>query len=472
MRTARERRTELELDAAIDSLVGRSGSAGAALPDRGELAGLCETALLVRRHAGGEPLAPLATEAGGECPAPQRTRHLPGLARVAAAVLLVAAAAVGAVLARADHSGQSPASGTGRCLGQVRAVETDGAHLPAPVLANVLLQARAGGDPCPALPVLWVATTWAKAGYGQDGAPAGLAYAVELRGTFYRDPYLRGGRPSHESRLLASGNVSVIFVGFSGPIGRLGTVHELYLRPVPAPPRPPSWLLRELQAAASGSRQPVRVRWVATTLPELRRIAPGLHWAASKFQGDAYRAYVTELFGAGLAGGRPSAFDVVIEGSSLAPGTRRPIGLDGGALQPGVPRAWKPVAALLRRSSAHTWWLPAPLPTSLPGWVRREVAYNLRKGLPRPSVRWLVTTAGRLERLAPYETAVPPTIPLPTPVWIIEVSSPRSRAVTTLVYTRYPARSAIDLGDGGIELPPGRSLSALGTFRTVRIAPS
>ncbi|HLI44369.1 MAG TPA: hypothetical protein VKU92_07850 [Acidimicrobiales bacterium] len=472
MRTARERRTELELDAAIDSLAGRGGSAGRALPDRGELAGLCETALLVRRHAGDEPLAPLASETGDEGAAPQGARHRPGLGRVAAAALLVAAAAVGALLARADHSVQSPASGTGRCLGQVRAVETDGAHLPAPVLTNVLLQARAGGDPCPALPVLWVATTWAKAGWGPGGTPGGPAYAVELRGTFYSDPYRRSGRPSHESRLLASRNVSVIVGGFSGPIGRLGTVHELYLRPVPAPPRPPSWMLRELQAAASGSRQPVRVRWVETTLPELRRIAPGVHWAASEYQGDRYRAYVAELFGAGLAGGRPSLFDVFIEGSSLAPGTRRPIGLDGGGLQAGVPRAWKPVAALLRRSSAHTWWLPAPLPTSLPAWVRREVELNLPKGPGRPSVRWLVTTAGRLERLAPYETAVPATMPSPTPVWIVEVSSARSRAVTTLVYTRYPGRSGIDLGSGGLELPPGRSLSALGTFRTARIAPS
>jgi hypothetical protein len=474
MRTARERRTELELDAAIDSLIGWSSTAGTALPDQDELATLCETALLVRRHAGDELVAPFRSKAGGADAAPTTAWHLPALARVAATVLLVAAAAGVALLLRAGSSPDSPASGTDRCLGPVRAVETDGAHLPAQVLANVLLQARAGGDPCPAQPVLWVATTWAKAGDApySPGDPTGVAYAVELRGSFYSDPYIRSGRPSHVSRLLASANASVIVGGFSGPIGRLGTVHELYLRPVPAPPRPPSWMLAELRAVAAGSRQPVRVRWVEVSLPELRRIAPGVHWAASRFHGDTYHAFVAELFGTGLIGGHPSLFDVSIQGSSLTPRTRQRIGLGAGALQAGVPQAWKPVAALLRRSSAHTWWLPAPLPTSFPGWLRGEVALNLPKGLGEVSVRWLVTTAGRLERLAPYQTAVPTATPAPTPVWIVEVPNARSRASSTLVYTRFPQTAATKLGIGGIELPPGRRLSSLGAFHTARISPS
>jgi hypothetical protein len=475
MRTAASERRERLLDEWLDEWIehrdetgatGAPTAAGLDTPHAGtpapEVAALARASALLYHQVGTLGYVPAPEVA----PVPFPHRFGAGtLLRIAAVVLLLAGLGVSLGIAESrTNNGSGPAGAVAGPCGAVRLVEPDGAMLPAAEVREALYSARSGGDPCPTLPVLWVRTSGARV-----GEQAKFAYVMEIRGRFFSDPFTHSTPHDVIWWVMAGNNAS----NQPEPITRLGIVHELYVEPVPPAPALPQPIEEQVSrtAAAAGDTAPAHpLRWLSLSLADLRAIAPNVRWAPASFTGSGYRAWVIELMGlfpgsAVAHHGLQPMFQVHIEGRGSA-GV-----LSSSDTQFGTPAAWKPVADRLSGSDVNQQWLPVPVPQTLPSWVISGAAGDAKVNDAEPHALWVATTAGRIQTLDPYETAVPMGVPAVTPVWVVAMTSRLQGGPSPLFFvgsTDHPGGTRSAALDAG-EAFDGIALSRFGTVHSLTL---
>lgn len=351
------------------------------------------------------------------------------LARIAAVVLLLAAIGAGVAIARSERAATrtlptGPSRATDRCLGRLRAVETDGAHLPHMLLVNIETNLRGAGDPCPRLPVLWSSGPSSTAPPTSSAARGdSVAYDVEARGAFFTDPLSHRGLTRRMWFYGGSRTLSLMR-GKSGfePLSRLGRVHELRLVPVTPQPSMPGAFVREISSVLRdhGDASPtVPVEWTAMQLRYAVSIAPEITDGVSAPAAD--RVVVAQIAAppAPLGGTEAPLAFAFFEGKGFSLART-------GAPLPGV-------AALLASTQPHTEWLPVRLPSRLPAWVRRDLEEQATANPHARTIHWTVTTAGAIERLNRYQTEVQPGVPPVTPVWVCSIRLTESHQTEIVV---------------------------------------
>lgn len=457
MTNSRER-LELALDDRIDAwqagsrdLLDPAGTANAT-GQLNELTELLEVAGLVAAYGAdslvGAPIASPGVEARPSIPAtapdlwldsevprvaaPPAIRHS-RLLRIAAAVLLIAGLSVGVSLALADHrpSGKpAPAHG--------------GPPMPAALLQDVASNAGFWGDPYPSKPVLWVKTTFGRlravdhgrlASFDRKVAASAVVFVAELRGRFYDEPATRSGVFTEVWELLAPAPIALFGTDPAPPhplstLAALGTVHAVQLVAPPAQPPlaalPPSLAATfETDARANHDPYPADpVRFVETTVGNLRQHVGSLDWTALASAGSATPVWVASYDGNFPGGGHG------VSGEHLWI-----LGIGPGASTEhswlGTPQALSSLAGqggLALLGSVHEAWIAPPLRPALPALTWPSVASDLMARYSSTNIRMPRTVSGIWVEtsLAALESAVKPQVntswagfPGNTPVWII-----------------------------------------------------
>ncbi|MGO9559152.1 MAG: hypothetical protein ACLPQS_03995 [Acidimicrobiales bacterium] len=207
------------------------------------------------------------------------------------------------------------------------------------------------------------------------------------------------------------------------------------------------------------------------SLSEARSVAPGVRWAASRFFGDGYYVLVADLSGdfpTAPPPGKERLFEASVQGTGTGGG------LEAGITEFGTPRSWAPVARLLQGQSAHVWWLPVVAPKTLPSFVTSFVFGNLKIAPHQTTASWIVTTAGRIDSFAPFQSAVPQSAQAPALVWVVQVyfSGKDNHGPTDYLVTRRIG-STQTYESAGIATPTGTlPLGRFGTVHTISLPKS
>jgi hypothetical protein len=288
-------------------------------------------------------------------------------------------------------------------------------------------QVDATADPYPAQPVTWVKTS---AGRLASMAPHNFGYAklvaslppatplwiAYVKGNFYGNPPEKSGifhlnwylYDAATGIFAITGSVSSSLLDLS----RLGTVHELYLRPPPAQPVLPSRILQALsdQASLNGNAFPTQpVLWVTTTVGRIRALT-GDSVAIPAVITAGTTAWVAEMQGP-MEFWRPVADDWYFTTSRSSQGW------------------WlSSLTGIQRFGHVNEVWLAPGAPTVLSTVVDQQVleALNSRySGNPPATVsaEWVGTTVAAIGRLThpQIDTGVG-SAPGPTAVWVLDLT--------------------------------------------------
>jgi hypothetical protein len=365
---------------------------------------------------------------------PGAARRLGGasLARIAAVLLLIIGLSVGLGLA-ANWSGHRKGSPT---------KSVTGASMPSALYNEIESSAGISGNPYPKNPVLWVKTN---AGLvdsilgpyhvaSQATLPSRtVEWVGQLTSRFYGDPEHKTNRYSTILDVWAPENsvprpepVGSQSSGFApAPLSvleQLGSVHRQLLKAPPAAPALPRLVEESLAASWTilyGDAHPsVPVLWVKTTAGTIGAVtdhALGIPAAPARLV-----VWVVEF--RAVFGSKHSQVPHETDWSVTT-------GAAGPAWQfntrHGLPSKARRIGDLPLLGRVQELWLNGGVPASLAPQVMQMLKVVLpveyRSWMSTLHVAWVGTTAALLRLDLPW-TPISPTVPGPTPVWIVRVN--------------------------------------------------
>ncbi|MHB8247044.1 MAG: hypothetical protein ACYDGN_17200 [Acidimicrobiales bacterium] len=429
MRDLTQLRRETTFDSWLDARFGSRAAVGPAEAPADfddDLEAMTRVAELVKTHVAGP--VPVTGESSRSLGIRGRS-----LVRVAAVVLVLAGLGIGLGL-RAIRASQGP---------NVPAGALTVATMPRGLYNEIENHAGPSANPYPSTPVFWVKTTAGSvdrllAGYHvapQANIPARtLEWVGQVTSRFYGNPEHKSGiystilvvwaPPGHgRARIIGSQSSGFAPVPLS-VLEQLGTVHRQYLRPPPpAPLLPPALeqnLTKHWKALFGDIRASVPALWVKTTLGKMGEGADRTFGLPTSPASQAvWVVQFRAVFGPSSVAAPRSDWCVTTGGRACAwqfSGHHLPL------------RARR-IGDLAALGHIQEIWLNGGVPSTLAPqerqMLRTVIRGEYRSEISTLHVEWADTTVARLRSELPW-TAIGPSVPGPTPVWIVEVSDSKA----------------------------------------------